>query len=137
MVSLGTHRCVKHWVTVDSIDGGVDLLEGEGLRRLTIEIIRLRTLPLSPGSDLGRRYIQIRIRGSRVTVPLFLTHHWIIQIRWWWFAHLAPAGRVKNVLRGRVQRGSVVEGVHRMWGITPPATATAMVAAQTSAARRA
>ena len=47
-------------------------------------------------------------------MPLFVAHHWVVEIRWRVFAHLAPAGRVEVDLRGRVERSGMVKGVHLM-----------------------
>ena len=47
-------------------------------------------------------------------MPLLLTHHWIVQIRWRRLTHLTPTGRNRRALRRRVQRGGMVESVHRM-----------------------
>jgi hypothetical protein len=48
-----------------TVDGGLDLLEGEGLRRSSLEIIRLRALPISPGSDLrGADLFRAGVEGA-------------------------------------------------------------------------
>ena len=110
-VDLGAHRCIKHGVAMDSIDGRSDFLEGEVLRRSSLEVIRLRALPISPGSDLRCRCILIWGRGSRVTLPLFFPRHRIIRIRRR-VVRLAPARSGKIALGGHVERGNMVEGVH-------------------------